>query len=189
MTTTPSKRLANHATAAKRTASSLRSLADSSGMDAADRGVLLTAVRIVEAIAGKTSREAKTLKAAEDKFDRAYKAALPEATKLVNALPCETTLDKLALVTISTYHGGYLTQCLNGQEPAERLQRVLKMEVEDSIRDEAASIAYKAAKEGKPVSCYQEDLVGRFNRAHEKHDVVRLAMRFDAATAPSSDKP
>lgn len=186
---TPSKRLKNQATAAKRTASSLRSLADANGIDAADRGVLLTAARIVDAMAGKTSREAKTLKAAEDKFDRTYKAALPEATKLVTALPSESTLDRLALVSMISYHGGYIAQCLNGQEPPERLQRALKMEVEDSIRDEASSIAYKAAKEGKPVSCYQEDLVGRFSRAHEKHEVVRLAMRFDAATAPAAGKP
>lgn len=85
MTTTHSKHLANKASTAKRTASSLRSLAEFNGLDAAGRGALLTAARIVDSMAAKTSKEAKAKKAAEDKFERAYKAALSEAIKLLNA--------------------------------------------------------------------------------------------------------
>lgn len=183
MITTESKRIANRAATAKRTASSLRSIAEYSDMDIADRGVLLTAARIVDTLAGKKSKEAKAKKAAEDKFERDRQAAMPDATKMVNALPQTTTLDRIALVYMNSYRCTYLEQCLNAKDSPEHLLRVLKMDVDDAIREEAGSIAYKAAKEGNPVNCYQPELVGRFNRAHETHKVVRLAMRFDAAVA------
>lgn len=185
--TTPSKRLANHAAAAKRTASSLRSLAESADLDIADRGVLLTAARIVDTLAGKTSKEAKTKKAAEEKFERARQAAMPEATKLVAALPQTTTRERVALVYMNSYRCTYLQECLNAKNSPEQLQRVLKMDVDDAIREEVGSIAYKAAKGGKPMSCYQPELVGRFNRAYESPDVARIAQRFDAATATAAD--
>lgn len=186
MVTTESKRIANRAASAKRTASSLRSLAEATDLDAADRGLLLTAARVVDKIAGEKSKEAKAKKAAEEKFERARKAAMPEATKLVAALPQTTTIDRIALVYMNSYRCTYLEQCLNAKDSPEHLQRILKMDVEDAIREEAADLSYKAAKEGKPVSCYQPELVGRFNRAHEKHEVARLATRFDAATAAAT---
>lgn len=189
MFTTESKRIANRAATAKRTASSLRSLAESTDLDIADRGVLLTAARIVDTLAGKTSKEAKTKKAAEEKFERDRQAAMPDATKLVNALPQTTTLDRIALVYMNSYRCTYLEQCLNAKDSPEHLQRVLNMDVDDAIREESGHLAYKAAKEGKPMSCYQPELVGRFNRAYESPDVVRIAQRFDAATATAEVTP
>lgn len=186
MITTESKRIANSASAAKRTTSSLRSLAESSDLDIADRGVLLTAARIIDTLASKKSKEAKTKKAAEDKFERDRQAATPDATKLVNALPKTTTRERVALVYMNSYRCTYLQECLNAKNSPEQLQRVLKMDVDDAIREEVGSVAYKAAKDGKPVNCYQPELVGRFNRAYESPDVVRIAQRFDAATASPS---
>lgn len=185
MTTTASKRIANQASAAKRTASSLRSIAESGDLDIADRGVLITASRILDTHAKKKAVESKTKKAAEEKLERDRLAALREAIKLVSELPQATTLERIAFAYMC-YQCGYLQQLLDTDDHPEKLQRALTMSTDDAMREEAGRIAYKAAKEGKPVNHYQPELVARFNLSCGLPDVARIAQRFDAATSTLS---
>lgn len=179
---TESKRIANQAAATKRTATSLRTLAESREIDAADRGVFLTAARIVETMAGRASTAARKMKREEDAFQRKLAAAKKEAAKLLRALPAATTLDQLALAYLDGYWGDYLADCISGLHGSD-LARALQMKLERVAEDEATSIAYKMARSGQPASAYQAELLERFSRARAHPKVADLAARFDAAMA------
>lgn len=176
---TPSKRKANFASQAKRTASVLRTLA-SSCLDDADRGVLLTAATIADGISVKEKKAAKALKASEEKFDRAFKAAIPDAEKLLSELPRQTLRDRVALAFIDSCSGSYLKQIAASNETtAKDAFRALDYEINDSVRNKVQSIAYSAARTGKPVLSFKNEIENRFSALLNSPDVATIVRRLD----------
>lgn len=178
---TESKAIANQAAGARRTATHLRSLA--ADTNAADRGVLLTAANIVETMANKTSKRAKIVAREEARYDAAYGAAQHAATAAANTLPRTTTLDQVALIYTGFYQASYLEKKLDTSTKAGELRNTMTNEVADAVREIATELAHKAAKNGKPIDDYRDELRARFAAYSINARVIRLAERFDAAVA------
>ena len=187
--TSASKTIANQAAAARRTATSLRTIAAPTDLDPADRGVLLAAARIVEEMASETAKRAKATARDEARYERAYNAALPVATAHIATLPRTTTLDKVALIFASLSQAGYLICRLAAGAKGGELHKILTAdkiltaEFDDAARDLATTLAYKVAKNGSTPAAEGEKLSAYLAALRSEHRVIRLAERVDTAMA------
>ena len=183
---TASKTIANQAAAARRTATSLRSIAAivaPADFAPDDRNTLLAAARIVETMADQTARRAKTAAREEARYERAYNAALPAATTYVATIPCATTLDKLALIFASLFQANYLEKRMDEGVSGAQLRDTLRAEFYDATRDIATTLAYKIAKNGATLAAENERLDALIAARRSESRVIRLAERVEAAIA------
>ena len=177
------KYLKDKAASARRAATTLRQLANESETSIADRGVMLTAAAIVEGIANKTAKLGKERKAAEERYERSIKAAIAEATRLLDGLPATTILDKVATVACIPDRLPYLTEDLDKDNDASRLLRSLDYWAADTRRDLAHDMASSALRAKVAVAEEFAKTQALFNRRLADGTVTRLAERFSYITS------
>ena len=177
------KYLKDKAANARRAATTLRQLADSAENTIADRGVMLAAAAIVEGIAAKTAKLGKERKASEEKYERSLKAAIAEATKLMESLPGNTILEKVAIVACVRHRLPFLTEDLDKDNDAERLLRSLNYWASDTRRELAHDIASSALRGKTAVAEEFAKTQEMLNRRLADGTVIRLAERFAFVTS------
>lgn len=174
------KYLKDKAANARRAATTLRQLAESSESSLADRGVMLAAAAIVESIAGRTARLGKERKASEEKYERELKAACVESKKLVEALPRTTVLEKVAIAAFEKHRLTYLQTELDSDQNAAQLLRALDYWANDRISDAYRDIASEFVRRKTPMV----ESFAKFKATVEQRMadplVIRLADRFTA---------
>ena len=180
---TAAKTIANQASSARRTATSLRSLAAPSDIDPADRGVLLTAARIVEKMASETAKRAKTMAREEARYEAAYHAALPAATAYAESLPRAAIIDQSALIFVGFYQPSYVEKEMDSGATGGELLKIMAIEVDGAVRDIATSLAHKIAKSGGPLATETEKVAARFAAYRDEPRAIRFAARVEAAIA------
>lgn len=177
------KFLKDRAANARRAATTLRQLAESAENSIADRGVMLAAAAIVEGIAAKTAKLGKERKANEEKYERSLKAAIADATKLIDSLPKSTILDKVAIVACVRHRLPYLTEELDEDNDAGRLLRSLDYWAADTRRDLAHDMASSALRGKVAVAEEFAKTQAIFNSRLIDGTVIRLAERFAFVTS------
>lgn len=174
------KYLKDKAANARRAATTLRQLAESSESSLADRGVMLAAAAIVESIAAKTARLGKERKASEEKYERDLKAACIESKKLVETLPRTTVLEKVAIAAFEKHRLTYLQTELDSDQNAAQLLRALDYLANDRISDAYRDIASEFVRRKTPIA----DSFTKFKATVEQRMtdplVIRLAERYAA---------
>ena len=137
--------LKTDATTAKRTATSLRKMAEQLGTDVESRGVLLAAARIADRIADTKKSDA----AREKRNEEAYAAAIAKAKTQAEAKiradwPLNTLTQKLALIRLNgEYALRHVIPFISGPKPSRlSYEQLLQMLVDDAFREVVSGIAY-----------------------------------------------
>lgn len=181
------KHLKDKASSYRRAATTLRQIAENSENSLADRGVMLAAASIVDGIANKTEKLGKERKASEERYERSLKAAISEATKLIDGLPAATILDKVATVACVRHRLPYLTEDLDKDNDSGRLLRSLDYWAADTRRDMAHDIASSALRAKVAVTEEFSKIQAIFNSRLADGTVIRLSERFSYLTSPARE--
>ncbi len=176
-----SKYMQNDASAAKRAATTLRHIAERV-QSLEDKGVLLAAARVAETYGKTRSVDAKEKKRQEQEYETFYRKAKAEAEAKIRAeWPMESTLQKVAILSISSYFGAkidiYMVRYHSGFNTPIR---ILETEIDSAISDIASSVAYDCYHKKISVS---EAIENKRRRAEDKHndrDTILTAQRVDA---------
>lgn len=175
--------LKNRGSAAKRAATALRSIADDTGFDIADRGVLLAAAKIADSFAHRKEREAKQAKAEEAKYERDNKAARAKIEPAIRALPCQTIAEKVALTCIRSHFYSYLVKALS--QPTQReIQWELDYYAQTALSDTISNAAYWVATGKGSADQAIEDIKGKHSEVKADQKINALAARFVEALTP-----
>lgn len=180
----------NRATAAKRTATALRDLAESSEFEIADRGLLLKAAEVLAVFGAVKSRSAKAEKQREDEFNAAVAKATTRARQLLGEWDVKTTLGYLALIHVSGSGwviGKMASEMAAGDYPRD-IRWPLEYHFDQAMRDIPATIGYSAVKDKTGVEVAMADLHTKYHAAGNDPAIVAAATRinrmfeeFDAA--------
>lgn len=179
--------LKNTGSAAKRTASVMRSIADDPVFDIADRGVLLAAAKIVDSYGYRKAKEATAAKAEEAKYERDNKAARAKIEPAVRALACESISDKVTITCLRNHFYSYLSRALN--QPTQReIQWELDYYAQTSISDTIASAAYWVATGKGSAEQAIQDIQSKHLEVKADPKIIAMAARFVRALQPSDQE-
>lgn len=149
---TQSKHYENQSSAAKRTSTQLKALADQC-LDAESKGILLAASRVTSQIARERKTMAGTHKAKEVAYEKAMRTMMPEAEAKIRAeWPINTTLEKVALIVLNGLGHRLDSILVPPSYSRSTTAQEFEQTVEESIKEIASSIAYRAHKDSKTVS-------------------------------------
>lgn len=181
------KYLKDRAANARRSATTLRQLAESMELSIADRGVLLTAAAIVEGVATQTARLGKERKASEEKFERDIRAARAKIKPAIDALPGATVLDKVAVTCCIQHFNDHLLRALRDDKSPSDSTWSLNYWYDQAKNDIAASLAYAVVTKKVTVESVIADLVSKHREAVANTATIRIAERFESAIHPNKE--
>ena len=151
-----SKWLKADATTAKRTATSLRKMAERLGADVESKGVLLAAARIADRIADTKANEAVREKRNEDYYAAAIAKAKNEAEAKVRAdWPMNTLTQKLALIRLNDEYALRSAVRIIADETRKRYQPIeqsFQNFVDDALREVVSAIAHATVSRKSDVA-------------------------------------
>jgi hypothetical protein len=178
--TSRSSTLKNRGSVAKRTATALRSIADDSAFDIADRGVLLAAAKIADSFGYRKAKESLAAKAEEIKLERDSKAARAKIEPFVMALPHKTIAEKVVTACLVNHRYGHLIRSLS--QPTQReIQWELDYYSDSSLRDTVASAAYWVATGKGYADQAIKDIESKHLEVKNDPKIISLAQRFESA--------
>lgn len=182
------KYLKDKAANARRAATTLRSLADDTSLPIADRGVMVAAAAIVEALATKSAKLGKERKAAEEKYARELKVANQKAIKLVAQIPVTTLIEKVAFVSIHYNRLKVLIEELNQRHTPRDLIRSLDYWVETATSEIAHEIASDFVTKKHDLSASLSGYQNAHTLAILQNDQVSMiAKRYEQLTQPATE--
>jgi len=171
----------NAATAARRTATSLRSMADHCP-EAEAKGILLAAARVSEQIAKQNKAKADEQKRSEDAYAAAMKRLIPEAAAKIKAeWPITPTVKSVAIIALDRYKRNLASAFETLSTPSRYTtasQSFAEM-VDDSIKNIAGSIAYEAHKNKTTVAVVICDYARKVQALYFDETVKRHAELID----------
>lgn len=176
--------LKNCGSLAKRTATALRSIADDSAFDIADRGVLLAAAKIADSFGCRKTKEATAAKAEEAKYERDNKAARAKIEPAVRALDCKSISDKVAVACLINHFYSNLVRALN-QKTQREIQWELDYFAQTSVSDTIAHAAYWVATGKGNADQAITDIESKHREVKNDPKIISLAQRFEAALQPT----
>lgn len=181
------KYLKDKAANARRAATTLRTLSEDASLSIADRGVMIAAASIAEALANQSAKLGKERKASEEKYERELIAARQQAKKLLAQLPATSIVEKVAIVSLNSYRLKYLIDELNTDKSPENLRRNLNYWVENTItelaNDIASALVSKKHEMAASFEACQENLKLKAASAH----VSMIAKRYEQLTQPATE--
>lgn len=179
-----SKHLQNTASAAKRAATTLRKIANTT-QSIEDKGVLLAAARIAESVGNKTSADAKTKRREEEAYRAFMQKAKIEAEKKIRSdWPMVTTLQKAAIWSCQSFTSTPLDErmrdSLYGRNTYHSL---LARELDEAISDIAGSVAYNSYQRKIPVAEAICEPARKCSSKYHDRTVIEMAKRVDELLA------
>lgn len=181
------KYLKDRAANARRAATTLRQLSESSELCLADRGVMLAAAVIAEGIAARDAKLGKERKASEEKFERDLRAARAVIKPAIDALPAATTLDKVALTCSIPHFSRHLLRALRDDKKASDSLWSLNTWHDQAKNDLVAGLAYSVIAKKTTTDAAIADLRSKYQASLVTPETIRLAERFESAINPTQE--
>ena len=169
--------LKKRATQVRRTETALRRLAVQLDLNAADKASLLKAVSVLSASGRHVANQAAQTRRTEEAREKAVAKATQEAKLLIAGWPVASIKDKVALC-VANLMETHLLQ--NLESDTDNLEWSLNYWVEQALAEIPMNAAWRAVRDGKPVSELMALASERLDKIRVQPGTIALAQRWQA---------
>lgn len=169
--------LKKRVTQVRRTETALRHLTSQLDLNEADKASLLKAASVLSASGRHVATQAAQTRRAEEAREKAIAKATQEAKQLMAGWPVVSILDKVALC-VANLMETHLRQ--NLVSDPDNLEWSLSYWVEQSLAEIPMNAAWKAVRDGKPVSELMALASERLAKIRIQPGTIALAQRWQA---------
>ena len=167
--------LKKRATQVRRTETSLRNLAAQLDLNEADKASLLKTASVLSASGRRVASQASQTRRTEEAREKAVAKATQEAKQLMAGWPVASIPDKVALC-VANLMETHLRQ--NLASDFDNLEWSLNYWVEQALAEIPMNAAWRAVRDGKPVSELMALASERLDRIRIQPGTIALAQRW-----------